>query len=235
MMKKVLAAAAAGAVALGGLALLGVGTAGAAKPSLTGTLNCTSSSKTTFSPSLVLTIPNKKEATATKPAKPGKDKGSKLLTETTYTACSGGGNPAGTTVPTGGTSTSKVKAASRLCTNQGNVPPGKTKTEMTGGSKAKFKPSGGTTTTFLDNGTANDHSDDIPLPTTTAGLLAILVPHGSDQLYILGSGATIAGKAYGGKHISTVGHSPGVLAKFNACTSAAGLASITTTGTFAIS
>jgi hypothetical protein len=233
MMKKVLVAATAGALALGGLAVL-ASPAGAAKPSLTGTLNCNSSGTTSFNPPLVLAIPNKKEATATKPAKPGKDKGSKLLTTTTYTGCTGGGNPAGTTVPTGGTSTTKVKAPSRLCTNQGNIPPGKTKTEMTGGSKAKFKPSGGTTTTFLDNQTPNDHSDDIPLPSTTAGLLALINTNGNDQLYILGTGSTIAGKAYGGKTISTVGHSPGVLAKLNAC-AGAGLGTVVTTGTFKIS
>jgi hypothetical protein len=42
------------------------------------------------------------------------------------------------------------------------------------------------------------------------------------------------GKAYSGKNISTVGHSPGILAKFNACASTAGLGSITTTGTITI-
>jgi hypothetical protein len=234
MIRKIALGVSALALTVGGLAV-GAGPAFAGKPSLSGVLDCASSGTTTFNPSLVLTIPNKKEATATKPAKPGKDKGSKLLTNTTYTGCTGSGNVAGTTLPTGGTSTTKVKAASRLCTNQGSVPPGKTKTEMTGGSKAKFKPSGGTTTTFLDSGTALDHSDDIPLPTDTAGLLAALAgPHGTDQLYILGAGSTIAGKAYSGEHISSVSHSPGILAKFNACVSTAGLGSISTTGTIHI-
>ena len=115
------------------------------------------------------------------------------------------------------------------------MPPGKTKTSLTGGSGGKFKETGGSTVTFLDSGTPNDHSDDVVLPTTTAGLLEALGgPHGTDQLYILGSGGTSTGKSYLGKHLSSVSHSPGLLAKFNACVSTAGLASITTTGTTTI-
>jgi hypothetical protein len=235
------------ALAVGGLAVT-AGPAFAKKPQLDGTLTCNTSSTTTFKPSLVLAIPNKREAQTIvkpgkngkpdkikyKPAKPGKDKKAKIVTHTVLSGCHGS-ETGGAVPPTAGTTDTKTKALSRLCQNQGNVPPGKTKTSLTGGSGGKFKETGGTTTTFLDSGTPNDHSDDIPLPTSTADLLAALGgPHGTDQLYILGTGGVSTGKAYLGKSLSSVSHSPGILAKFNACASAAGLGSINTTGTTSI-
>ncbi len=247
MIRKIVLGASALALTLGGLAAT-AGPAYAKKAVLAGTLTCNTSSTTTFKPSLVLTIPNKKEAyTVIKPgkkgkpdkvkfhpAKPGKDHKIKITTHTVLSGCHGV-ETNGTVPPTGGTTDTKAKNASRLCTNQGNVPPGKTKTTLTGGSGGKFKESGGSTVSYLDSGTPNDHSDDIPLPTTTADLLAALGgPHGTDQLYLLGSGGHSTGKSYLGKPLSSVSHSPGLLAKFNACVSSAGLASIATTGTTTI-
>ena len=56
MLKKVLAAGVAGAAALAGVALLGVGDAAAGKPVLNGTLHCNTSGTTTFSPGAVLSL-----------------------------------------------------------------------------------------------------------------------------------------------------------------------------------
>ncbi len=237
MLRKFALSASALALMVGGLAVT-AGPAYAKKAVLSGTLTCNTSSHTTFGPSLVLTIPNKKEAYTKNgkfhAAKPGKDHKTKITTHTVLSNCTGSEPTSGAIPPTGGTTDTKTKNPSRLCTNQGNVPPGKTKTALTGGSGGKFKEAGGSSTSFVDNGTPNNHADDIPLPTTQAALISLLGTNGGDQLYILGTGGHSTGKSYLNKPLSSVSHSPGLLAKFNACVSSAGLAAIDTTGTTTI-
>jgi hypothetical protein len=176
-------------------------------------------------------IPNKKEATETKPAKPGKDKAVKIATTTTITGCTGTETAAGLTVPSGGTETGKSGLPSRLITNAGNTLPGKSTVVWSDGSKSKSN-GAGSTETFVDNGTPNDHSDDIALPDNIDDVIALIVAgHGTDSLYLLGTGGGYTGKAYANHHADTVGHSPGILAKLQASQTPAGLGSITTTGT----
>ncbi len=226
MIRKIALGVSALALTVGGLAVT-AGPAFAGKPSLSGHLTCNTAGSTTFKPSLVLTIPDKK------PGKPGKDHKTKITTHTVLSGCTGA-ETNGLIPPTGGTTDTKTGNPSRLCTNQGNVPPGKTKTTLTGGSGGKFKEAGGSSTSFVDNGTPNNHGDDIALPTTQAALISLLGTNGGDQLYILGVGGHSTGKSYSGKPLSSVSHSPGLLAKFNACVSTAGLGSISTTGTTTI-
>jgi hypothetical protein len=221
MRKKFFVAASVGALALSGLAVMGAGGAGAAKPVLNGTLHCNTSGTTTFTPGGVLTsaqLPN------------GKDKKVKVLTTTTYSGCTGSEPTSGLPVPTGATVITKNKLPSRLCTGFTNLGPGKTKYTFSTG--AKSKPGiNGNTVTKADNGTPNNLGDDLTIPPTTdPGFNAFLVAHGNDGTVSTSSGSTLAGKAYANKSIQTISHSGSLLAKVTACNSANGLTSVSTTG-----
>jgi len=233
MIRKVLWGSAALALTVGGLAI-GVGSASAGKAVHTGTITCNTVSTTNFKPSLVLTIPNKKEATETKPAKPGKDKKVKVSTTTAISGCTGTELSAGLTVPSGASETGKSSLASRLVTNAGSSGGGSSKITWSDGQKSKTAGTG-STTTFVDNQTPNDHSDDIPLPTSTDDVILLIQQgHGADGLYLIGSGDSITGKAYPNHASSSISHSPGILDKLTAATSPTGLLSITQTGTLTI-
>jgi hypothetical protein len=231
MIRKLVLGASALVLTVGGLAVVAGPAGAAAKPQHQGTLTCVTNTVTTFSPSLVFTIPDKAPATAKKPAKPGKDKKVKILSTTTLSNCVASGDAAGLPAITGGTVVTKSSSPSRLVTNAGNVSGGKTKATLS--DLSKFKEDGlGSTTTYLDNGTPNVHGDDIVLPTDTAAIFTLISEgHGSDGLYLVGTGSHSTGKAYAGEAISSIDHSPGVIDKLVASQSPTGLTSITETGT----
>jgi hypothetical protein len=223
MMKKVLVAATAGALALGGLAAMGVGGAGAAKPQLSGTLHCNTSGVTTFSPPGVLSLSQPQ-------VKKGKDKKVKVTTVTNYTGCTGSEPSSGLPVPTSATVNSKSKNPSRLCTSFTSLPPGKTKYVF--GGVHKSKPGAqGTTTTKADNGTFANLADDLLIPASTAPTFnAFLVAHGNDGTVSTSNGSTLAGKAYAAKSIQTISHSGSLIQKVVACSGPVGLATVVTSG-----
>lgn len=226
MKRKVLAAAAAGAVAISGFALLGSGPAGAAKPTLSGTLECDVSSVTTFTPGGVLAL-----SLLDKP----KDKKSKVATTTTYSNCTGTEPTSGLPVPTSGTATSKSKTTSRLCTAFTNLPAGKTKYLFGGLYKSK-NGAPATTVSKADNLTPGDLTDDVAIPAATdPGFNQFLTDHGNDGTVSTSSGGTLAGKAYAGKAIGTVSFSGSLIEKVTACTTGPNfLNQVTSTGTITI-
>lgn len=222
MMKKALVAATAGALALGGLAMMG-SSAGAAKPQLSGTLHCNTSGTTTFSPPGVLSLSQPQ-------VKKGKDKKVKVTTTTNYTGCTGSEPSSGLPVPSSATVNTKGKSPSRLCTAFTSLPPGKTKYVF--GGVHKSKPGAqGTTVTKADNGTPGNLGDDLVIPATTdPGFNAFLVAHGNDGTVSTSAGSTLAGKAYAAKSIQTISHSGSLIQKVVACSGPVGLAIVTTTG-----
>ena len=243
-MKRVLAGVVAGAAALAGVALLGTGTASAGKPVLNGTLHCNTSGATTFSPGAVLSL-----AQLPKP----KDKKIKVNTSTTYSGCTGSEPTSGIPVPTSATVTSKSKNPSRLCASLTSLGGGKTKYLF--GTTHKSKGGlAGTTQSKADNTTPTNFADDLPVlspgDTTTpwsnvdppgpktagsgVGFNSWLVQNGNDGTVSLGSGGTLAGKAYAGKTISTIGNSGSLIQKVTDCTSPTGMTSVPTTGTVGI-
>jgi hypothetical protein len=225
MMKKVLAAGVAGAAALGGLALLGTGGAGAAKPALSGTLHCNVNTTTSFVPGAVLSL--------NQLPKP-KDKKIKVLGSTTYSGCTGSEPTSGLPVPTSGTQTSKAKNPSRLCTSLTSLPAGKSKYLFGGTHKSKGGLPG-STISKADNGTPANLADDVAIPAATdPGFNAFIVAHGSDGTVSVGSGGTLAGKAYANKSTNSISHSGSLLQKLNACLSPTGMTTVVSTGTLGI-
>jgi hypothetical protein len=227
MMKKVLAGVVAGAAALGGIALLGAGDAGAAKPVLSGTLHCNTVGTTTFSPGAVLAL-----SQLPKP----KDKKIKVISNTTYSGCTGSEPTSGLPVPTNGTVVSKGKNPTRLCQGLLALGGGKTKYTFANGAYKSKAGLAGTTISKADNGTPNNYADDVPvLPSTDPGFIAWLGEHGDDGTVSIGSGGTLAGKAYAGKSISTISHSSSLLDKVTACGNGEiGLTTVNSTGTVGI-
>lgn len=222
MLKKVLISAAAGAVALGGLAFLGAGGASAGKPVLSGTLHCTTTGTTTFSPGGVLSL-----AQLAKP----KDKKVKVTTHTAFSACTGSEPSSGLPVPTSGTSDSKSKLPSRLCQGFTSLGGGKTKYLFGGTSKSKGGLPGTTTTKVDADGNPATLGDDLTIPPVTdPGFNAFLVANGAKNLVSVGTGGTLAGKAYAGKVTSTRSVAGGLVSKVVACTSPTGLTTVSSTG-----
>jgi hypothetical protein len=199
-------AALASAVALGGIAV-GTGAASAAKPSLSGTLTCNVSSTINISPSLVLTIPNKKEATGppkNKPAKPGKDKAPKFTsTNGQLSSCSGSEPTSGLTPPTGGTSTSKSKGTSRLCAGGPSGGPASiTKNKITFSNGAKGKVSSTTSPLGAFNTATQVVTPAPPAGSGIAAATAWVLDHATERLHFTITG-TAAGKVYSGKTVTT--------------------------------
>jgi hypothetical protein len=83
--------------------------------------------------------------------------------------------------------------------------------------------------------TPNNFGDDVTPPDPTSPAFpAFLAAHGNDGTISIGTGGTLAGKAYANKSTSTIGHSGSIIQKVVACTSAAGLTTVATTGTVGI-
>lgn len=187
-------AALASAIALGG-SLVAIGTASAGAPTLSGTLHCKSSGTITISPSLVLAIPAKN-------GKPGKDKGPKFNSAGALANCTGNEPTSGLTPPTGGTTSSKSKGTSRLCTGGGSGGGSGTKNKITFNTGAKGK----VTSTQSPLGAFNANTQVItpapPTGSTLAVATAWVVGHITERLEFTTSG-TAAGKTYGGKHFVT--------------------------------
>jgi hypothetical protein len=201
-MRRIGMATLASAVALGGM-VIGIGPASAGKPSLAGTLSCNASGTINISPSLVLAIPNKKEATATKPAKPGKDKGPKYNSTGTLLNCTGSEPVSHLTPPTGATTTSKSKGASRLCTGGGaGGSSAGTKNKITFNNGAKGKVTSSQSPLSAFNTGTQVFTPAPPTGSPLAVAAAWVFDHINERLAFTTTG-TAAGKVYGGKHVAT--------------------------------
>jgi hypothetical protein len=201
-MRRIGMAALASAVALGGM-VVGIDPASAGKPSLSGTLTCHVNSTITISPSLVLSIPDKKPATATKPAKPGKDKGPKFNSTGSFSQCAGSEPSSGLAVPTGApTTTTKSKGGSRLCAGGPNSGQGISKGKITFSDGSKAKASSTTSSLNAYNPVGPVITPTPPSGSSLATSLAFVAAHATDRLYFTTT-ATSGGKAYKGKHFVT--------------------------------
>ncbi len=195
-------AALASAVALGGM-VIGIGPASAGKPSLSGTLQCASSGTINISPSLVLAIPDKKPATATKPAKPGKDKGPKYTSSGALSSCTGSEPVSHLTSPTAATTTSKSKGTSRLCTGGGaGGSSAGTKNKITFNNGAKGKVTSSQSPLSAYNTGTNTFTPAPPTGSPLPVAAAWVIDHFTERLSFTTTG-TAAGKVYGGRHVVT--------------------------------
>jgi hypothetical protein len=191
-MRRIGYAALASAVALGGIAVA-AGPASAGKPVLSGTISCKASSTINISPSLVLSIPEKK------PGKPGKDKGPKFVSTGSLSNCTGT-ETSGLPKPTSATTSSKSKGTSRLCTGGGaGGGSAGTKNKIVWSTGAKSKVTATTSTLQSFNTTSQTV---VPIPEGTPAATAFVIANPTNRLYFTLSGVS-GGKAYKSRTLVT--------------------------------